>query len=868
MRNVLKILRRDLLRLLKTPPALVVVLALTVLPSLYTWYNVIGFWNPYDNTGNLTVCVVNQDKGGSSDLTGELNVGDRIVEQLHENTQLKWEFTDYDSAMDQVHLGRAYAAFVIPENFTADLLTLTTGDFTQPKLQYYVNEKAGPVSPKITDTGASTLDNTINSTFVSTVADVAVKTIDEALGDSKESLTETRSAAAEKISAALATLKEVRGSLGKLDDDAKAAQEKSRAARESLAKAESGIRTAQDGLADVAKQSTTMQNSLAQFSALTMPAMNTSLAAINASASKAAAAAASLNRTTGQAQGSIQAALSQGEAAVAEGRTMAASLRSLAAQLPEGSSGRKTIEDAAAAAEERASAAQATLDALKGVNDRTVTATGQVSDAAEALDGAVQNATTSASEYSSTLFGTTIPALNEALGTLASTATALQGALDTQKLLVDQTSLIIDQLDATLATAKETISQTDGLFASVEGEMERVHDDVLVFGQSGVLGKLLDSSLDADKIASFMASPTEVVTEQLYPLNAYGSAMAPLFMNLTFWIGAFMLVVVLRQEVDDEGIPNLTLGQRYWGRFLFLAVLAVAQALVCCAGVVAIGVQTINAPALFVAAVTASLAYLSIIFSLSVVLQHIGKGICVVLVFAQIPGATGLYPIEMTSGFFQALYPLFPFTYGIGAMREAICGFYGTQYEADLGMLVLFLVVGMAFGLLVRPLMANVNRMVARQVREGGLFNGEDVEVPMRPYRLSQIMRALSDKTSYGADIARRYERFSRWYPRIIRGAIVLGVVVPVALAVVFALTPAEKVWVLTGALLWLILIFVALVVVESLRYSFERQMRLGDMSEERLIELADATRTVQAAPTDEGPREGEGASARWYDHG
>ena len=73
-----------------------------------------------------------------------------------------------------------------------------------------------------------------------------------------------------------------------------------------------------------------------------------------------------------------------------------------------------------------------------------------------------------------------------------------------------------------------------------------------------------------------MASPTEVVTEQLYPLNAYGSAMAPLFMNLTFWIGAFMLLVIMRQEVDGEGIESLTLGQRYWGRFLLLAAMRAA----------------------------------------------------------------------------------------------------------------------------------------------------------------------------------------------------------------------------------------------------------------------------------------------------
>ena len=87
-----------------------------------------------------------------------------------------------------------------------------------------------------------------------------------------------------------------------------------------------------------------------------------------------------------------------------------------------------------------------------------------------------------------------------------------------------------------------------------------------------------------------MGSPTELETEQLYPLNAYGSAMAPLFMNLTFWIGAFMLLVIMKQEVDGEGIRNLTVTQRYLGRFALLAVMAVLQAVICCAGVLVIGV--------------------------------------------------------------------------------------------------------------------------------------------------------------------------------------------------------------------------------------------------------------------------------------
>ena len=253
MRNVLKILKRDLLRLLKTPQALVVVFALMVIPSLYTWYNVIGFWNPYDNTGNLTVCVVNQDAGGSSELTGELNVGERIVDQLHENNQLHWEFTDYDAAMNELKSGRAYAAYVIPEHFTADLLTITTGSFTQPKIEYYVNEKSGPVAPKITDTGATTLDETINSTFVATVSDVVVKTIDEKVNEGRESTKEMQSKAAQKISEAVAATGEVRRVLADLGDASKAAKDKAASAKETLSEASAGIDAADKSLGQMGR---------------------------------------------------------------------------------------------------------------------------------------------------------------------------------------------------------------------------------------------------------------------------------------------------------------------------------------------------------------------------------------------------------------------------------------------------------------------------------------------------------------------------------------------------------------------------------------------------------------------------------------
>ncbi len=863
MGNVLRVLKRDVLRLLKTPPALVVVLALLVLPSVYTWYNVVGFWDPYNNTGALRVCVVNEDEGGSSDLTGELHVGDMIVDELHGNTQLDWVFVDRDDAMAELDAGKSYAAFVIPSGFTSQLLSLTTGDFTQPKLEYYVNEKAGPVAPKITDTGASTLDETINSTFVSTVSDVAADAIDQALGESREKLDASRSRAVEKIAQAVQTVGEARETLAGIGSATDEAQGKVGEAKDALCRVRADLGTASDALQTVSGLTTQMQDGLASFSAAAMPAVGTGLSSVSQASSKANQAVGDIAGTIGEAQGSVRATLAQAQAVVDEDRALAAYLKSVADGLPEDNPGKQPLAQAAAQLEQQAADAQATLEDLTRISADTETVSQATAQAGNDLNAAVQQAVAGAQAYSDNLFGTTIPAVNGSLAQLGAASSSLATAVSNQRVLVDQTSLVLDQLASTLCTAKDALGQTDGILASLEEGLDTVRTDVLSLGQSGVLAKLVgEDGLDASKIADFMGSPTELETEQLYPLNAYGSAMAPLFMNLTFWIGAFMLLVIMKQEVDGEGIRNLTVTQRYLGRFALLAVMAVLQAVICCAGVLVIGVQAASAPALFFAAAVASLAYLSIIYALSVTLQHIGKGICIVLVFVQIPGATGLYPIEMTSGFFQAVYPFFPFTYGISAMREAICGFYGSHYGDAIGMLVFFFALFMAFGILLRPLMANVNRMVAGQVRQGGIFNGEDVEIPARPYRFSQLFRALSGRDEYREELRVRYERFTRWYPRLIRGSVALGLAVPVALAVVFALTPAEKVWLLTAWLVWLVAVFVFLVVVESLRDSFERQMRLDGMTDEGLLELGASRNEMERSAAD-GDDGAEGGAVR-----
>lgn len=851
MATVFRVIKRDIVRLLKVPQALVVIGALLILPSLYTWYNVLGFWNPYDNTSELKVCVANLDEGGSSEITGELDVGDMIVEKLEENDQLDWEITSYDDAMEQLDEGQCYAAFVIPQSFTSDLLTITEGSFVQPEITYYVNEKTGPVSPKITDVGATTLEETINATFVSTVTDAITEAVDSALTDTQSDIDSHVSIALQRITDAQSAVTETQSSFDSVSSSAQEAADKVQTAKSALDDAAAQIDEAAGFLDDIQSNCAQVKTSLSAFSASSMPLVSDVLLQAEQATQKTKEAAGKASSSITNAKDDLGGVVDHTASIIEQERGVVEKLNELVAEIPEDEDLpalteaktrlQGTVDEISAAVDK----AQEVLDSVEQTGSEMDTSLETLSGITASLDEATNNAFDSVDSASNALYSELIPQLQGALDSVTNSAATLQGVLASQNTLIAQTKGALDELSDTLSSASGIVSETSRLFGGVNEELDAIAGDVSTLQSVDIFKDLLgEDGLNAEQISDFMGAPTEVVTESLYPLNAYGSAMAPLFMNLTFWIGAIMLIVIMRQEVDEDGFPDITYTQAYMARFLLFEFLAIIQAIVCCVGVMAIGVQTMNAPALFIAAAVSSMAYMSIMFALSLTLQHIGKGICIVLVFAQIPGATGLYPIEMTSSFFQSVYPFFPFTYGISAMRESICGFYGMNYFHDLAILLLFFVLFLILGLKIRPMIASANYMTAQQVAQSGIFNGEEVSAPRKGYSKAHILEALAHPLDYKISLEKRYETLQNLRPRFIKGAIIAGFAVPVALMVVFALTPAEKVWILTGILIWMILVFVVVIVLESKLYSIQKQLQLDELSRDELITLVGKQKT------------------------
>lgn len=175
LKNSLRIFKADLSKICKNWVSLVVIGGLILLPSLYAWINIYASWDPYGNTKGIKVGIVNEDKGGQI-RESEVNIGEEVVTSLKENESLGWIFyEDREEGLAEVDKGNVYATLIIPEDFSKQILTLVDAEPVKPGLEYYVNEKINAIAPKITDKGATTIQNQITTSFIETVADKLIE---------------------------------------------------------------------------------------------------------------------------------------------------------------------------------------------------------------------------------------------------------------------------------------------------------------------------------------------------------------------------------------------------------------------------------------------------------------------------------------------------------------------------------------------------------------------------------------------------------------------------------------------------------------------------------------------------------------------
>lgn len=851
MRTVLRIFWRDVRRIVRNPVALVVTLGVAVVPALYAWLNILSNWDPYVNTADIAVAVVNEDEGADVEGQGHINAGNLVVAALKENDQIGWTFVDEQDALEGVRAGTYYAAIVMPEDFTEQLASVIDGGRDKASFTYYVNEKANAIAPKVTDTGADTIETQIDNQFVGVVYGTVIDRVQEFMGGALSTAEGDAATLADDIGRARDTV----DGLAEATDDAVALIDEARdtvaEATDTLSSLEGtgtdvvdALAGATDGLADARRE-------LWQLSSDVSTGVSASSATLLDLVGRGSA-------DVSEVAGGIQLATSRLSSAVDGLEETLTQLEGLRSRLRDARSAVAGLDPTTDAGRQ---AQQDLLERLDGQIDALTTLITtertQLRSLRTTLAG-IRRTTDGASDLASALgTGTsaTLGALSTASGTITSSAVpAAQSSLDSFSDAAGQLSGAAAQIDPTLRTLEDTLGQLDSTLqtcsealAGTKGDLEAVSSQLgEVTGSLSAVGasqawQAAESvlGLDSDAIKDYMSAPVELDSIAVYPVANYGSGIAPFFTNVALWVGGIALIAIYRIEVDEEGVGEFRPWQGYLGRWLLFVLVGQLQAVAVVTGDLVIGIQCLDVGALYFAASVASFTYVNIIYSLAVAFKHIGKALAFILIIMQVPGSSGTYPIEMMPDFFQAICPWLPFTYSNNAMREAIAGYYGSYYVQNLAILLLFVVPALVVGMGLRRALLNINYLFDEKLAETDLMLHEQGGLTETRMGVWAIAEALMHTERYHDAIRERADDFERSYPTLVRRGLVALFVVPLALLVALFATggalPLLVIWIVS-----MIAIDTYLIVVEYLHDRMARYAGLADMSQERLSDLVE----------------------------
>ena len=833
MKRAFEIFRRDVNRLSHNMVAMIVTIGVCLIPSLYAWFNIAANYDPYANTGNIKIAVANADKGTENELIGELNVGEEIVQNLKKNDSLGWKFTDEKKAVQGVKSGKYYAAIVIPEDFSSSFVSILSGDMKQPQFEYYLNEKKNAIAPKVTGTGASTIQEQVNEEFIAAAAGSVSKILGqtaEQMGTQvdtvQESLIAKMQTAEENLEEYQVVLENLNKTIDGSDDLINGTQETLDALKSAVASGAKSMNNGTDILASVRNSVGALSVGLSDGLTQGADALSGISSAVGTDLGKLNEKVQNVNEKIGNTITSMQDLISKNEEILTV-------LRELDNQVP-GNPLSEIIEKLETENQRHKEILKNLQTGNNSIGNAVNTSVQGLNQIASVIQDGQKNLQTSRASFEKNV----LPSLNQSLDSFAQLSGKVSGVLAGVEPSAEQLKNVTGDLKQTLSDTKTAMESTKEALDDVQKKLNTAITDLGALQSSDIYLSLKElTKKDTGEVAEFMHSPVQLETKSFYRVENYGSAMAPFYTNLAIWVGGIVLIAIFKMEVDkDEKIKSFTVTQGYFGRWILYITTGLIQALIICLGdIYLLKIQCKNPAAFVFAGLFASFVYVNLIYALSITFKHIGKALSVILVILQIPGSAGTYPIEMTPAFFQFVHPLLPFTYGINAMREAIAGIYGMHYWKNILCLAVFLPIALGIGLLLRPHLLHLNYLFDRKLAETDLMICEEEGMQREKISLSTAVKILAGQDEFRKSLNDKIEKFQSNYHKKIRRGFLAIVVIPIIFLILMFSIDSKMVFLV----LWIasiILIALYLIVVEYIHESLKRKKRLSEMSDEVLL--------------------------------
>lgn len=689
MRNAFKIFFSDLRCIGTHFFSLVIAISVLIIPALYAWVNIYANWDPYGNTGNIKIALASRDLGYTSEAGEYINAGQEILEEISKSTSIDWTIVDDpDEAINSVRSGKYYAALVMEENLSRNMYDIKAALRDEnPSIVFYQNAKVNAIANKITTTAATTAEHNIQVKYLGILIERLFENINVFLDHMD---------AEEHMDALIEMLTDLRDSL----------QEYSLSIN--------SLSIMDDSLINIIDEASNQHYGISQGTMDSIAAVSASIESIRGSM---------LGRidNIGTRMEELKEKLSTLDGAAISQEGLDSILENVAAiksnlqgvhdSMPEGSAAAQ-ITDA------MISQLNKLEEQLHSLEDSGIVGV--------IIDDLLRNWQTQLNDLLNLNEQQLRPAINLFFDGMKQDADILNTIANSIDTSLANIPPVLTASKASILSLRSSVQYLQNFLSSAAQAADKILQRVVGLRESGRLNDLIELlNGDPEEFAEFLSQPVQVVTEEVYPVENYGSAVAPFYSTLAIWVGGVVLTAIFKTEAEpEEYLPRrMEEHHLYWGRFITFFVLSQIQAAVIVWGDIHIlHCQCLNPGLFYLCGSVTAFVFTALIYSLALSFGDVGKAIVVVVMITQIAGSSGTYPIEILPPIFSRIYLFFPFPYAINAMREAICGLYGADIYIYLLELMVFGVIGILIGLVVRRSFVKVNLFVEEEIERTGIL--------------------------------------------------------------------------------------------------------------------------------------------------
>lgn len=695
MITIFRVFLSDVKRLRSNVVAIVIIMGLSIIPALYAWFNIMSNWDPYGTsaTSQMKVAVCSQDSGveiGSLSL----NVGDEVITGLKENTTIGWVFTaSKDEALEGVNSGDYYAALIVPESFTTDFISFLGGDPKNPTIAYYENSKKNAIATKITGKAKTAVQEQVNQKVISTLTEVLTES-GKILAENDENGVDIVASTADQLDELDSSLQTYVNILNTFSLVTASASDLAESAQSLLINTQGIFDSSQDSVSNM--QSSVLSS--AQTADTVSSLIGISLDSVEQDLTLLSDQMDTL--TVGDSFDSIR---NQVDTAKTMSKSTISVLKDIFGE----------TDQYVSAVDKSFKQLNTDLTAFK--KDANVTAQ-SLKHLKRTIKADIKDCKNSIRKIRNTYQYQVQPDVSRSVLRME------QALIQTGKMLNNIESSFgtidraLESYQTTLDSGTDDITATKDYIVSLQSDIRKLSKSLRALSGDEQYNEMMDLlKNDPTLMASFMASPVSMETKAVYPIETYGSAMAPFYTVLAIWVGALILVALIHVKVAPVENLKVRPWQAYFGRYITFFLIGQAQTAITVLGdLFYVDIQCPH-PFLFcLASAASSFVFTLLIYSLTVAMGNVGEAVAVIVMVIQVAGAGGTFPIEVLPEVYQMIYKFLPFTYCMNALRECVGGLYKNDYWMDLRALGIYILISLFIGLVVAVPLRGLNKVIER----------------------------------------------------------------------------------------------------------------------------------------------------------